>query len=322
VIGGQVAQTTTVVGSPKLEAAPHASTANLVVVLQNDGPPATVGTVEVVFAGDATPVAVAAPSLDLAAGRVTPLRVTVPVGHRSSGDMQVALYLKASPDSVVSTSVPFQRDPSQIDVLPPLVGGLILAVVVLVTALVSAAAPRRGPSEPIEAASNFSFSSSWATNVVGLGALLSTVLASTDVLSVVVAGVSVTRLLAVNVVFGGLVALAPLAVLAFSNRSQGTMRPTLFSFSLGCLLTTWAALGQLFGLVSLLGTARPSAGVGFSLGSLLGIAAAILVVYVFRSVHDQATKPPTLAQLPPGPLGGGGPPPAPAASKRLQSAII
>lgn len=250
-------RTTTVVGSPKLAAAPHASTADLVVILQNDGPTARVDAAQVVFAGDATTVAATIARPELAAGRVTPLRVTVPVGHQASGDLQLALYLKAPADSVVSTSVPFKRDPSQIDVVPPLVGGLILAVVVLGAALVTAATPRRGPREPIEAASTFSFSSSWATNVVGLGALLSTVLASTDVLSVVVAGVSVTRLLAINVVFGGLVALAPLAVLAFGTRTQDGAKPTLFSFVLGCFLTTWAALGQLFGLVWSRCSARP-----------------------------------------------------------------
>ena len=101
------------------------------------------------------------------------------------------------------------------DALPG--GGVKKGEVVRAVVVRTAKEKRRKLFAPIDVETTFSFSDSWASTVVGLGAVLGSVLAATNVLDVVVAGVSVTRLLAVDLLFGGLVALAPLAVLAFVN---------------------------------------------------------------------------------------------------------
>ena len=128
-------------------------------------------------------------------------------------------------------------------------------------------------------------------------------LAATNVLDVVVAGVSVTRLLAVDLLFGGLVALAPLAVLAFGGSPGGARKPNLFSFAVGCFLTSWAGQGQVLALGSLLAAARADGLAAVLLWSLVVVASAVLGVYVLRSVWEQGTEPPPAAQLPPRPYG-------------------
>jgi MFS family permease len=151
--------------------------------------------------------------------------------------------------------------------------------------------------QPVYTEQTWSFSGSWATTVTALGAVLATVLAASGFLEDVVPGVDVTRFIALNIVFGGAVIIAPVFYLATSrarlcdDNTRLSVNGTLGGLSGAVLLTVIGVYGQL-GTLGLLVNVSDVGGQthGYLYGAL-GATAVIVGCYAFVTM-DQLSKNP------------------------------
>jgi len=101
------------------------------------------------------------------------------------------------------------------------------------------------PSGIIYTEATFSFSQSWATSITAILTVVATVFTTTGVLSKLVPGIDTTFFLAITIVYGVVLALAPLVYSALQklkgNRVYGSRR----GFILAAAITGVAAVGQL-----------------------------------------------------------------------------
>jgi hypothetical protein len=143
------------------------------------------------------------------------------------------------------------------------------------------------------ASATWSFKESWASNLTALGATLGTILGATGFISEVLPGVSLGGFVGINVLFGFMILLAPVAFVALSSSEKGTYGG-LFS---SAALTISASLGEL----SIVGTLLTRSGLSrwWTTPPILA-AVALIWAYIYRSFSDLIRPPAAVAMVPGG----------------------
>jgi hypothetical protein len=133
---------------------------------------------------------------------------------------------------------------------------------------------------------DFSFADSWATTITAVGALLGTILGTTGILPDDAAPLSNSAFAGLSLVFAMVATFAPLVFSAFqsADRPGGAQAPTyrgyVITFLIACVLTLWAAVGEIATIVLLLSEIQS----GFLTGSATWLFLVMLVVSVVAIV--------------------------------------
>jgi hypothetical protein len=216
------------------------------------------------------------PELRIPGGQSSPITVSMTWSH----DLENAGTLIVDSNKTPAVSVPF--------VIKEVVPGRVLFDVLLWSAILGALTcigahfairwgarpPNTNPpklTDEVEPAQTWSFSGSWASNLTALGAILGTVLAATGFLTDVVPGISTGMFVAISLLFGFLVLVAPVIFVAMHDRSG---KPSYLGLLVAATFTLWAAIGELASVAQL--TAR--AGLSPSLQAAPWIVVAVLMI--------------------------------------------
>ena len=128
-------------------------------------------------------------------------------------------------------------------------------------------------------ASKWTFKESWASNLVAVGALLTTILASKEFVADELSGLSIGGFLAVNFFALLMALLAPIAFNAFADNGNSTYAGLLAA----AFLTTWAVVTQIGTLAAMV----YRGGYHIAIGVLVvAIPLGIVGIYVWRSIGD------------------------------------
>jgi hypothetical protein len=146
---------------------------------------------------------------------------------------------------------------------------------------------------------NFSYSSGFASTLTVIGALLGTIIAA-GILPSDTSHLAGSAYKALNIIFGALIASAVLIVSAFQKQTTGKdgspeLRAYVWAFMLACVVTGWAAFGELVTLWFLIWDVNGTSGLTHAgvlvLDILIVGSAMAMAVYVFRRIGQVASKP-------------------------------
>lgn len=267
-------------------------------VVGNDGGPGTV-TIRLIetSTGRSLPIRLAAEaafqeSVQVSLQAYAPSTVNLRV---STGRSAVAGQVVVQPAAAKAAAAAFEteRRPEGTWMALTLLGFVASMVLVLVTWLAPSDKQARW-SDPVLVDANWSFSTSWATNITGITAALGAVLAATQFVGDVLPGVSLTWFVGMNV-FYGVAAAAAAAVFRMGpapKAASGTGSP---AGSVGGLLAAaWLVLGAALGQVGVLVVMAElaDAGVVSVLADIvLGLVGVLLAGYVVVTTYRTVTPP-------------------------------
>jgi len=226
--------------------------------------------------GESAAPTLAEQKVKIPGGETVPITVSMTWSH----DLEDTGTLVVGAANAPPVSVPFQIK----EVVP---GGVLFRVLLwsgilaLFTCLVAHFAIYWGLRPPeikrpnlgseIDPVQTWTFSGSWASNITALGAILGTVLAATGFLTDVIPGISTGMFVAMSLLFGFLVLVAPVIFTAMYNRAG---KPSYVGLLTAATFTLWAAIGELASAAQL--TAR--AGLSSSLQLVPWIVVILLIV--------------------------------------------
>ena len=177
-------------------------------------------------------------------------------------------------------------------------------------------------NKPLAEAADWKYTDSWATNVTAVGAILGTVLSTGGFLSSALPGVSAVSFTALNLVFLGMIAAAPLVFATWTAPEPSGEKPTelapaaknvgtTLGFAAASALTLTATIGELATIALLVYMGAFAWPVVWSVGALLSIGVVAVLVYGSLGVSSAlthgrsytgkgsgATRLPTLSDLP------------------------
>ncbi|WP_225802725.1 hypothetical protein [Streptomyces sp. NK15101] len=135
---------------------------------------------------------------------------------------------------------------------------------------------------------------SWVTNITALGALLGTLLAATGVIQEWLPGISLSHFLTMNLLFGGLILIAPVAYSAscihtLETDTSGTRRLKATGHGWGIVASAALTVLGVFGQLSMILAMTIASNAGLSakclIGVGLGLSAATVGAYATRFVR-------------------------------------
>lgn len=181
-----------------------------------------------------------------------------------------------------------------------LVAATVLALITLILMIVAShvvlgAEVKRGwLSVPLPIEVPWSAKESWVTNITALGALLGTALGVAGVLEEWLPGISLSRFLTTNLLFGGLVVLAPVVyaascTYAIRPDSEGNqkLKPTGHGWGLvaSAAVTVFGVYGQLAMILTMTVASNADRPAKWGLGIALGLAAVAVMLYAVLFVR-------------------------------------
>ena len=217
---------------------------------------------------------------------LTPVELTFAQLTRSSGtEGRLAL---SGPDVPTADVIPItieQPTPLWYLWLPLLAGLTLTAIIVLARRATLGSVGVQLPAQP-----QWNFRGSWASDVVVVSAVVTAVLGAIGSLGSAPFGdFSIARFVALNLVFGGLVLVAPLTYAALrTTAADGDVTKTVGTingFLIACGMTLWAAFGQLLALFLLVLASPHSLGELLFLAILLTLSAVVLALYAWRTIE-------------------------------------
>ncbi len=224
-------------------------------------------------------------TVSLGGHKVTPVELRVVTG-RSTVEGNIVIQPSAARAAVGSFAT--ARKPATSWLWYP-VAGSVLALVIVVGAWLAPGSSQALLGKPLAVTADWRFNESWASNTTALAAVTGTVLGLSGFLNDALRGVVVTRFIGLNALLLALLAAAPLVFSAFAKKVGERRVGTVGGFLLASWITLSATFGELIVLALMLYMARGGIG-AWLLGGLLSAAAAILVVYAWRSIGDTITN--------------------------------
>ncbi len=223
------------------------------------------------------------------------LRLTVP---RSCVGEAGSLLLAVEGAAPANARFALEKDAEDVSYWLPFLVGLGVAAVFTIG---FAWWRRSRLGEPVAAGSSWSFQDSWLTNVAALGAILGAALAASGFLDEVLPGLETGRFLGLNLLFGGMVLVAPL-IYATSSKwepvtHEGKQKLAATGRTWGVVLaagsTLWGVIGQLVTLIVLASAAEAEQSVKYTIGGLLALAAVLVFVYAVAFTYGVTRDPDT-----------------------------
>jgi hypothetical protein len=201
------------------------------IVLTNNGASAVTISVTAYFDGGAAKVTLGQNDATIPAqqGALVEVDFTLPKLSDVSGQLVVA----AQGGTTAVTPITISRSPTSDELWIVITVAAGIAVLVLALGLLLASA---GLNKAVGSGPSWSFSSSGAQNLTALGAVLTTALAASGFLTTVLPGVNVGDFVALSLLAGGAVALAPLTMFN---------QPTAWRFALAAAITMFGAAVEL-----------------------------------------------------------------------------
>jgi hypothetical protein len=236
----------------------------------------------------------------------TKVPVTLVVHDSDTTSLTATLTLRSPPGVVPSTEIiTLTRSPKSLNFAAIFIASLALGVSVLYVAWFFREKPdMKADSEVIYTDATFSFSQSWATGIAGLLTIVATVFSTTGVLTVLVPGIDTGFFLAVAIVYGVVLTLAPLVYSTLEKAKDGHMYGSHHGFVIAAAITAVAVGGQFstVGAVIWLSDLNLFLRVAFLV--LLGGVAAVVIAYTEATrrqlwlLPKPPTDPTTKAPLP------------------------
>jgi hypothetical protein len=222
---------------------------------------------------------------DLVPKSVTPVRLTF--AHLGQGSATAGRLILTGPGVPKAVTIPIMIEkPTPLWYLwLPLLGGIGLSgLITLIRWLTLRGVHSNLPPRPA-----WSFKDGWASNVVVIGAVAASVLGAISLLGTPTFGdFSIAKFVSLNLVFGGLVFVAPLIYSALKRTVPEGSRTrtvgTVTGFLMACAATLWAAFGQLLTLFVLLQASPHTRPELVFLTILLFLAAVFVGLYAWRTI--------------------------------------
>lgn len=225
-------------------------------------------------------------NFDLKAHSVTPVSVSfvqLTKSSSTSGQLVLGGPSVAQPDTV---GITIERPTPPWYIWTPLLVGLALSGLLIGVRWLTL---RKESPPNLAPLPKWTFKDGWASNVVVIGAVVAALLAAVSSLGPNPFGdFAVAKFVGLNLIFGALVLLAPLAYSTMrttaGNDSERRTAGTVAGFMIASLGTVWAAFGQLSSLLILVSAAPHSILELVTLGALLLVAALFVAVYAWRTI--------------------------------------
>ena len=254
-------------------------------------PAAIVGSVRVHgFHSDGTPLQdlTVTPRTGEAPAAVLEIRFVTKEGRRIDGWLVVGATSPQAPETIPFTVKRVIRGGT---LVKPLIGALVIPIGFLLLRHASLRERFKKKGKELTLThllevdgANWSFSESWASNITAVGAILGTVLASTDFVTEALSGLTVSGFLALSFAFALLALLAPVAFNAFSRDGKGTYG--------GLMLAAAFTAGAVVGQLSTLGIMLHRGGLPLIFGfAATMVTWSVLGLYVWRSIGDLVQVP-------------------------------
>jgi hypothetical protein len=254
-----------------------------------------------------------APALRI--NRAVPLRATtityVPVTltvHDSDTTALTAILTVRSPPGVAPSTedITLTRSPLAANFFGILAGSLILGALVLIVFFLSRGKPTLPPGQDetiIYTNSTFSFSQSWATSIAAILTVVATVFTTTGVLTSLVPGIDTGFFLAVTIVYGVVLSLAPLVYSALQKLENGQMYGSHIGYAIAAAITAVAVGGQLSTVGAVIWLSGLNAGLRWGLLIFLGVVALLVLWYTEQTRRQlwelpKPTEDPTTHMMP------------------------
>lgn len=232
-------------------------------------------------------------------GEVVSVTLSIPISRHDERTGRLIADAIAGPaeppvlDDPAVVGVVIERSANNILVALPVIAGLIASLLLILgcrLVIRQAGGKEKYPWKHYLPTANgkWSFSESWASNITALGAVLGTVLGATGYITEAFANYSVGQFVGLNLLFGALVLLAPVVYLALRRARREGDEEVIYGTYGGLLaasfLTSWAVMGELATVLTLLGAAnlRLEAVAGFFL--LFVLAFFSIVAYVYQHI--------------------------------------
>src|SRR5262249_41574604 len=162
-------------------------------------------------------------------------------------------------------------------------GALVLIVSFLCRKIPRAPEPEQGKPEQgntiIYTNSTFSFSQSWATSIAAILTVVATVFTTTGVLASLAPGIDTGFFLAVTIVYGVVLSLAPLVYSALQKPEDGQVYGSHAGYVIAAAITAVAVGGQLSTVGAVIWLSDLSVGLRWGLLGFLGVVALLVVWY-------------------------------------------
>jgi hypothetical protein len=206
--------------------------------------------------GQSASPTLATPDVKIPGGQTVPITVSMTWSH----DLEDTGTLIVDADRAPPVSVAFQIKetvPGSVLFRVVLWSGILAALTCIVAHFAISWGLRPPGTKPptlkseIDPVQTWTFSGSWASNITALGAVLGTVLAATGFLTDVIPGISTGMFVAMSLLFGFLVLIAPVIFTAMYDRAG---KPSYAGLLTAATFTLWAAIGELSSVAQL--TAR------------------------------------------------------------------
>jgi hypothetical protein len=271
-------------------------TASFSLSVENDGPELTSSQYSLVTISDhpdqndvvlkiTTPTA-------LQARTDTEVPVSLRIADRTTTTLTVLLTVSANDILPSSQTLTLTRAPLSTNFLGIALAslGLGFAVLVLLTLTLRR---RTGRNNILWTPSTFSFSGSWVTSITAVVTAVVAVFTTTGVLTALVPGIDSSAFIGSTVVYAFVLSLAPMIYSALmtadSTVQNGSAFGTRTGYRLAAAITAVAFGGQLATVGAVVSLSSMPLELRTGLMALLGVAAVVMVVYVWRS-GDQLSK--------------------------------
>jgi hypothetical protein len=208
--------------------------------------------------------------------------VKVRIQPKSSWPATGSLMLDVAATAEKPVVVPFviKRSLAARVVLKPVWGALVLTFFLLVLFWIYLRSRGVQPLHPLLVEADWKFNESWASNLAAAGALVAAVVAGIGQVTELLPQFPVAQLVAVNIFFGFVALLAPMAFQIFRVDGKGTVLGLLA----GATFTAWAAFGQIASLSLLAGRSGLPQSLRWGLQGLTVTVFMLIAAYVARSV--------------------------------------
>lgn len=241
----------------------------------------------------------------VAPNEVVPIPVTFDVSP-DCNDEQGTLLFEATDDATAPTSVQFEffRDVGSVQYWLPLIGSLVAAVGFALGLVFMRSRDRL--RQTVDMGSAWSFTDSWLTNVTALTAILGTVLTSSGILEDLLPRIAKGQLLAMNVLFGGLVLFAPViySALAVWKRDGPTTEFYPLGRVVGLIVASTASvagsIGVILTLIIVTAAADTAEWVKYPIVTILAVVGVVVLAYAYvwtkEAIRAPATATPSVSQ--------------------------
>jgi len=232
---------------------------------------------------------------------VTAVPVTLTVYDSDTTSLTVVLRIKSLSNITPSTpTIALTRSPRSSNFLGILGGSLAVAIMVPLIAWWRKSQPRGVENtRKIYTDTTFSFSQSWATGIAAILTVVATIFTATGVLSNLVPGIDTEFFLAVTIVFGVVLTIAPLVYSALQIPDGAHVYGSRNGFVIAAAITGAAVGGQLSTVGAIISVSDLPGKAKIPLWALLGAVAIVVVWYTEMSRRQLwQLKPPAASPTP------------------------